>query len=368
MKQMKKIFKENPFYLAYARKRYHYDDVQLNDFINHHFQNVDDDFGRIKRAMKVCYIYGGVRYNEFFAHHLEKLKWKERRKLIPCSAQNNLYIQVNPQDWEMLANKNACYSAFKQYYQREVLPVSKTRFGDVDLVTEFFGFVERHPNFILKPISSAGGKGVRLINVGGSREGKENSLRRLFDEYPNGFIIEEKIIQVGEFARFHESSVNTVRIQTINYGDCIEVKWPCLRMGTGQSVVDNASNGGLFVAINVENGRLFKIGKDELGHDFFEHPDSRVQFDGVQIPRWTELCDLVKGMAQRCPNWKIIGWDMALTEKGWVVVEANGGPELIYQFFSGEGFYDDFLSVRKRLGVKRFKGYRWIDKQFMPVY
>ena len=214
----------------------------------------------------------------------------------------------------------------------------------------------------MKPLRSAGGKGVKMVDV---FSGNKDYSQMLFEEYPRGFVLEERINQVEEMSSIHKCSVNTIRIQTVNYGDSVEIKWPCLRMGRGDSVVDNVFAGGVFVGVDVKTGKTFGPGKDASGHSFTEHPDSNVKLDGFQIPRWKELCGLLEEMAKLCPTCRVVGWDMALTESGWMLVEANFGPELILQDVSPVGFYDDFLRVRKNLHAGRFKGYTR-KSQFRP--
>lgn len=359
---LKQRLKKNLFYIVYNRNKYFNKD-RLDAFVKKYYDQKSVDLNKVKRALKICYVYGGVRYKEFFANHFETKTWRERMRLIPCSAQNNLFLQANSKEWLfLLGNKGKCYETFKIFYGRDVLVVQKEALGGEGVVSDIACFVEKHPVFIVKPLSSAGGIGVKMMDVVSS---ERDYLHELFDNYPDGFIMEERISQVEEMAKLHRSSVNTIRIQTINYGDSIEIKWPCLRTGRGESVVDNVYLGGVFVGIDVNSGKTFGQGKDALGRNYTEHPDSKVQLDGFQIPKWEDLCSMLQEMAKICPTCRVVGWDMALTEKGWVMVEANYGPELIYQDISPEGFYEDFIHVRKRLHASRFKGYR-LETQFQP--
>ena len=362
LNSLKQRLKQTAFYIVYKRNKT-FDSTRLDAFVSKKYDSKSNDLKRLKRLLRFCYVYGGVRYNEFFANHFENKTWKERKRLIPCCAQNNLYIQVNSVEWlDLLEDKWKCYCIFKKYYDRDLLAVPANTIREEAVLSSVVRFVEKHPFFMVKPLNSAGGKGIKMLDM--TSRGKEN-LRELFDEYPNGFVLEERILQAEEMAVIHRHSVNTIRIQTVNYGDSIEIKWPCLRMGRGESVVDNVFMGGVFVGVDVNTGKTFGLGKDALGNSYTEHPDSRIGLDGFQIPRWKELCDVLVEMASLCPTCRVVGWDMALTENGWKMVEANYGPELIYQDVSPKGFYEDFLCVRKRLHAGKFKGYRW-KNQFRP--
>lgn len=360
--KLKLYLKKSALYLIYKRYYYYFDSEKLDAFIKSHYDLETIDLEKLKKSMKRCYIFGGVRYKEYWGNHFENKTWNERRKLIPCSAQNNLYIQVNPQKYlTLIEDKWMCYEFFKKYYGREMICVLAEQTGNKDLVrTIIKGFSERHHCFFIKPLNSAGGKGIKLIRF------EDCDFDEICNNYANGFVLEERIVQRKELAAFHEKSLNTVRIQTISFGDHVEIKWPCLRMGRGDSVVDNVFMGGVFVGINVDNGITFGTGVDAAGRQYLTHPDTQIPLSGFQIPLWDDLCKLLKEMAMLCPDCHIIGWDMALTERGWIAVECNYGPEIIYQDVAKDGFYEDFLQIRKRLHAKRFGGYRWVNAQFKP--
>ena len=56
---------------------------------------------------------------------------------------------------------------------------------------------------------------------------------------------EELIIQHEATAHFHPQSLNTVRFPTIRQDDGVKLWYPFLRMGKGESFVDNISSGGV---------------------------------------------------------------------------------------------------------------------------
>ena len=150
--------------------------------------------------------------------------------------------------------------------------------------------------------------------------------------------------------------MNCVRVNTVNFGDRIEIKWPFFKMGRGQSIVDNGCAGGIFAVIDVNSGMTMKAA-DERRNTYTNHPDTGLRILDFKIPEWSVLCDMAIELAKKCPDCHIMGWDMAYTEKGWVVVECNYGPNLIYQYVCEKGFNKDFQNVRKRLSAQRFKGY-----------
>ncbi len=53
------------------------------------------------------------------------------------------------------------------------------------------------------------------------------------------------------------------------------------------------------------------------------HPDSGVVFDGFVVPRFFEAVDLVKACHSLLPGLHSIGWDVAVTPEGPVLLEGN---------------------------------------------
>ena len=60
---------------------------------------------------------------------------------------------------------------------------------------------------------------------------------------------------------------------------------------------------------------------------------------------------LVKQMAQVIPSVRYVGWDVALTPNGWVMIEGNDKGQFVWQVADRKGFRDEFDSIREELVV-----------------
>jgi hypothetical protein len=130
-------------------------------------------------------------------------------------------------------------------------------------------------------------------------------------------------------ARFNPSSVNTVRCPTFRTVRGIELA-PCrFRVGQAGSFVDNAGSGGILAGVDPKTGVVFTTGRDEYCHEYVTHPQSGLRFEGFRLPDWEELVASVKEMHELFPNMGYISWDMAHTDRGWVIIEANGSGQFI---------------------------------------
>lgn len=158
-------------------------------------------------------------------------------------------------------------------------------------------------------------------------------------------VAEELIKQHPIMSELHPESVNTIRILTIN-GTIVGAT---LRIGAGGSRVDNASSGGCFATIDLESGIVTTCGHDFQGNKYLAHPTTGVYIPGFQIPFWVELCDLVGKAVALEINTPIIGWDVAISEDGPVLVEGNVGPGIrLMQVADKKGKRKWYTQVLKR--------------------
>ncbi len=118
-------------------------------------------------------------------------------------------------------------------------------------------------------------------------------------------------------------------------------------MGMGDSVVDNVGAGGIVAKVDINTGIITSFGRQKNGKIFLKHPDTDNCIIGYQIPMWNELCTIIKKAALMFQTHSYISWDFALTEKGWIMVEANGTGE----FYGPEFFDSNFRGLLKKSGM-----------------
>ena len=314
---------------------------KLDGIIVNHLASVQrTSLWGIRGKMVFAKLFCGIDYSAFFLYHCEQATFRQISQIVLFDEQEDLWLRVNPAESRIiLFDKYKAYLHFKNFYQRDIAFVN-----DKEAKEEFASFCHSHPLFIVKPLTSACGKGIQLIDTNDG----SFSVEEYLEANPDGFVAEELINQDETLSRLHPQSVNTLRINTVNYGSSIEVIWPCLRMGCGDSIVDNAGAGGVFGAVDTATGQIISV-SDESCHTFTNHPDTGIPLVGFKIPRWQEACELAKHLAGMIPDCHFIGWDLALTEKGWVMVEGNHRPYIIWQIASGKGIRKEFNRMKRRL-------------------
>ena len=138
----------------------------------------------------------------------------------------------------------------------------------------------------------------------------------------NQYLFERKIEQHPTIAQFNPSSVNTCRIITYR-NKAISCG---MRFGRAGSFIDNAAKGGLVVGVDMQTGEMGAYGLREYdATKYYEHPDSHIPFKGVVVPNWHEMVEVVNQTCRMLPYYSSVGFDVACTPNGPVIIEINTG-------------------------------------------
>lgn len=278
---------------------------------------------KIYNDIMFCRFIYGIAAREYFTFDFEKLSHKGRKTFVTRGNKYDFYRQFNNVNYTNFFNlKTETIRKFGKFYKRDVLCMY-----DENDFEAFEQFVQRNTKFIYKPANDYGGHGIEIYD-----SSQYESVRDLFDIIIyNGFcVVEELIVQAHEIAQFHPQSVNTMRVVAfLTPQGNTEIQWCFLRMGMGGNHTDNMSSGGLAALVDPETGIIYTSGRDWLGYTHIAHPDTGVQLVGFQIPEWDNLLKMVDELAHVLPEVRLVGWDLAYTDKGWVFVEGNARPQCV---------------------------------------
>lgn len=200
--------------------------------------------------------------------------------------------------------------------------------------------------FVLKPTNGHWGEGVGLYRRHGDRftdaEGRLASASSLCDlmetspRYSN-WLFQERLHNHPEIARLTGAeAVQCARMVTIvDPAGRSELVWAHFRAVAGPSVYDNfraGERGKLRVAIDFDDGSLGRavglVGEARQFVDLAAHPETGAEFAGVRLPAWADARRLVEEAALQLLPLRTLGWDVAFTPDGPVIIEANAwwGP------------------------------------------
>ena len=172
-----------------------------------------------------------------------------------------------------------------------------------------------------KPVTGIMGENIFIISKSTYKNIADNLIALVLSK---AFIFQELIVQHNALKKINRSSLNTLRVVTYKSNE-VEVLCGFLRVGRAGSIIDNAHAGGIIIPFHKETGKLYAEGLqliDNGGGVYYKHPDTGTVFDNYQIPHYKEVIDLVTKGASLF-KFPFSGWDVAITNKGPIIIEAN---------------------------------------------
>lgn len=284
--------------------------------------------GWLQRQVKACRILSEmckhlITPEEYFLYDFPSLTEQEKNeyvgdieRTVHCARLYN-----SSKSGRIFMNKLKTYELFKPFFRRDLIEIRSER--DYE---KFLSFVKSHSTFLVKPSESSRGDGIYEETV--TPDAYKEVFHGLLEKTP--CVLEELINQADGMAKFHPESVNTIRYATfLTGGDSYETIACFVKIGRGSSIVDNGGAGGLLAAVDEKTGQITTAGRSEHNEVYEVHPDTGVQIKGGRIPHWNELKDMVEKLVQILPDQRYVGWDLALSKDGWVLVEGNSGGQFV---------------------------------------
>jgi hypothetical protein len=169
------------------------------------------------------------------------------------------------------------------------------------------------------------------------------------------FLFQERIRQHPLMSELNASSVNTMRLISFCSEGRATVLYGVLRIGVQPGTVDNWAAGGLIVSIDLDRGELRGGGffRPGAGGRTDVHPDSGARFDGFKIPHFAAAMAMVKRLHEYLPHLYSIGWDVAISTDGPVIVEGNDDWDAGCLMVLEQGFKQRFLELCRQCDSAR---------------
>ncbi len=344
----KSIIKSNrDYYLSFKSMRWG-GELTFGEEIEHVFgifltdKEMADE--KLKEEMRIdmvwCYYRFGAVPREYFLMDFPHSDDKKRATYLTTRHKDNVMTEKvgRGKNWDLLEDKNMFYRNFGQFFHRDVF-----QFNEECTKEGFKEFCQKHDIMICKPIAGQCGKGVEILKLADH----DNDSDKAYDylKSKGSFIVEELIQQDERTKQFNPSSVNTVRLPAFINKTGFHIMRPVFRTGRSGVIVDNAGSGGIFSVIDEKTGICRTDGYDEFGGIFECHPDSGVRYKGFQIPDWEGLLKFAEEVHRTIPWYPYVGWDLAYTPNGWILVEGNWG-QIVCEYAEREGvkkMFDDFF-------------------------
>lgn len=179
-----------------------------------------------------------------------------------------------------------------------------------------------------------------------------------------GYLIQSRLTPHPRIVDVVGDQISTVRMFVL-----VDDQGPVLlraswKIPSGESVADNFwRSGNMLAGIDVETGRVIRVlRRTAMGTEAVDaHPRTGTSFNDLVFPLWDQMRETVMRGAAAVPSCHFQGWDVALTDRGPVLVEleGDGGDPIMEQlcFDSGllQGRYLEFVgkAFEKRKDKKK---------------
>lgn len=201
---------------------------------------------------------------------------------------------------------------------------------------EGFKLMKNKNEFVVKQsLFTGGGKGVRRFE-----NPSDDQIKEILDG--SDFIAQEILTQHVFFSELNQSSVNTIRMETLFLNNTVTVLSAFIRIGAKGSFVDNITGReGMVVGVD-ENGKLCSFGLTK-DYDKVYESSSGKEFEGLVIPNYQYIKNTVLEFHKQFPLVNLINWDVAIDENGLakiIEINLNAMNPLYHQIFNGPIFKD----------------------------
>ena len=193
-------------------------------------------------------------------------------------------------------------------------------------------------DIIVKPDLGLQGRGVRAYEKvpSGYRDhaGTEREAHALIDLWKEEsrvrpLIVQPRLRNAREVSAWSTGALCAVRLVTTHRLD----EPPVLlagdfRMPHRDPVSCNFSRGAIAATIDLESGELGPAQSRDVaellhGVAYERHPETGGRIAGVRLPRWDETIKVALSAHEQFSEFQSIGWDVAITEEGPVLIEGN---------------------------------------------
>ncbi len=290
-------------------------------------------FRNIKRDVRQCNLNSlSILYNalikypllgfepiQFFEYKLYKNSYKEYMTINDTLIKIGEKNKQDPFKPYLLDNK---FSFKKHIYEKIRVPKLIAYFNHHNKKIEHYNNPSNN-KVVIKNVLGEGGGGVRIVPA--------DNFIDFFKKSRKSKIAEEFIEQHNFLNEIFNGSVNTIRCITAQNNDGIFLLNTTLKVGVKKTKGrDNVHFGGFCVGIDMESGEL-GIGRPfyHVGNvEYKRHPETKYKFYGKKLPYYDELKKIAIEAHKCFPMYTIIGWDIAISETGPVVIEGNRLPDL----------------------------------------
>lgn len=244
--------------------------------------------------------------------------------------------------WPLFQDKNYIDLIFKDVRQPQVVlrNVSGQFLNEnfkLLTLTEAAALCVGKGELIIKPsIESKGGKSIEFIN-NSDENSSEVSIYNILKERDGDFVVQKVLKQHHKMAELNPDSINSVRVLTLLWGGQVRILSSLVRIGVKGCRIDNPHTSNGFSCVLTSEGKMIDTVYDRDWKPYKELPNGLV-VEGFEVPFYDRIIETVTRLHPLVPHFRIIGWDMTVSEDGEpIMIEANLDSPEVYFHQTGGG-------------------------------
>lgn len=263
---------------------------------------------------------------EYYMYRFYELSDEEQATMFLITHQRKLRKKFDTRQEfvNIICNKEKTNLYFSELVRRPWCVNTKASFE------EFCEVFKDTKRIMYKPTGGHRGFGIEAFYI------TPENMQEVYDKlktYPEG-VVEEFVNQHPEMSRLSPASVNSLRFVTLSSfehpvtpdGKNADVAYSIVRIGRGDSIVDNLHSGGMVANVDLETGCLATNGADRNGFMFEAHPESGTVIKGFKVPYFEEARELILKTIMEKKVEGYLGWDIAISVDGPKLLEVNTCP------------------------------------------
>lgn len=331
---------------------------------------------------------GKISFEDYIKNRLFDDTWlagAEKADFIGARRNRDLIVEINYRhDWHgLLTNKLVSQSYLAAYGLPTIAPLAifapnMLLVSDRLLRTraELRAFLLDAANYPIfgKPIEGFQSLGAlallgcdaacgELVAVGDRRLTIDAALDDIEKHYSAGYLFQKMVKPHRNLISVIGERLATLRILTIATPDGPKAFRAGWKLPAAGNVADNFWRpGNMLAGLDFETGRIERV-TSGVGFEMTNvthHPDTGAALIGLAVPDWERMKATAVEGAKLLRHFGVIGWDMAPTDNGPVIVEANETPDFsLVQIADRRGVickeFNDLIAMQHKANVRHLK-------------
>ena len=305
----------------------------------------------VKRDMIKNFLLYKIGYTDYFKSNYVSLTKEQKKDFLTSKNFINVLNYLNPKKYRVLTYDKLVFNKIlKDYLKRDFLDVR------VSSEKQIKDFIKGKETVFAKPATDFGGHGIEKINVKQIKSIKDLKQQLLSNKQ---YLLEDAIIQHPFINEINPYAVNTFRIITLYKDGEAHIIGNSFRIGLDENYAIQCRD--TYMRLNEDGTPACKFVDDD-GVVYDKHPLTNFDFNTIKkIPYVKESFQMVKEAALLIPEVRYIGWDVAITEKGPLIIEGNEIPSygLIQNYMLNKDNPGHLKQIRDVIGEEEFKNIKF---------